>query len=149
MLITRATSEDDKILTEITKMSKAYWGYSDELMDTWSDALTITNDYIDANHVYNLLIGDLVGGYYSYFYTDENSIKLDYLFVLPKYIGKGIGKKLMNDFLKRVKTDKHQKITVDSDPNAEKFYEKIGFVKVGQIETSIKDRFLPIMQLEI
>ncbi len=149
MLITRATSEDYKILTEITKMSKAYWGYSDELMDTWSDALTITNDYIDANHVYNLLIGDLVGGYYSYFYTDENSIKLDYLFVLPKYIGKGIGKKLMNDFLKRVKTDKHQKITVDSDPNAEKFYEKIGFVKVGQIETSIKDRFLPIMQLEI
>lgn len=149
MIFERATSNDHKILTEITKKSKAHWGYSDELMEEWSHLLTITNDYIAANHVYKLLLDDLVVGYYSYFYSDESSIKLDYLFVLPKYIGKGIGKKLMNDFLKRVKIDKYQKITVDSDPSAEKFYEKLGFVKVGQIETSIKDRFLPIMQLEI
>lgn len=29
------------------------------------------------------------------------------------------------------------------------FYAKFGFIKVGQIETSIKDRYLPVMDLRI
>jgi len=40
-------------------------------------------------------------------------------------------------------------IYLDSDPNAEKFYQNLGFKVVGQLESSIKNRFLPIMELEI
>ena len=68
---------------------------------------------------------------------------------MPAFIGKGFGKVLMNDFLGRLKFSDVQKVVLKSEPNAEEFYVKLGFVKVGQIETSIKDRFLPIMELQI
>jgi predicted GNAT family N-acyltransferase len=147
--ITKSNIEDDEILTEITKKSKAYWGYSDEQMESWSDLLTITKNYIETNNVYKLLVDNLPIGYYSYIYLSEKEVKLDNLFVLPDYIGSGFGKLLMNDFLNRVKNSDRKKITLDSEPNAEKFYEYFGFIKVGQIETAIKDRYLPIMELKI
>ena len=38
-------------------------------------------------------------------------------------------------------------MTLDADPNAESFYARFGFTQVGQLQSSIKDRFLPIMEL--
>jgi len=147
--IIKANSDDDKILTEITKRSKAYWGYSDKQMDEWSDLLNITSEYIQSNEVYKLVINQSSVAYYSYFEIENNSVRLDNLFVSPENIGKGYGKLLMNDFILKIKNSKTKRIILDADPNAQKFYESFGFVKAGQIETSIKDRFLPIMELKI
>ncbi|MCU7616157.1 GNAT family N-acetyltransferase [Chryseobacterium sp. PBS4-4] len=147
--IIKANSDDDKILTEITKRSKAYWGYSDEQMDEWSDLLTITSEYIQNNEVYKLIVNQSVVAYYCYFEIENNSVRLDNLFVSPENIGKGYGKLLMNDFILKIKQSQRSRIILDADPNAQKFYESFGFVKSGQIETSIKDRFLPIMELKI
>ena len=149
MVIAKSTIEDNEILTEITKKSKAHWGYSDEQMEKWSELLTITKDYIENNNVYQLILDNLAVGYYSYIYLNDKEVKPDNLFVLPDYIGSGLGKLLMNDFLNRIKNSERKKIILDSEPNAEKFYEYFGFVKVGQIETGIKDRYLPIMELTI
>ena len=67
--------------------------------------------------------------------------------MLPEYIGKGFGNYLMLDFLNRIKENRDvKKILLDADPNAEKFYQKFGFTTIGQLETSIKNRFLPIME---
>ncbi len=147
--IVRSTLEDNEILTEITKESKAYWGYSDEQMEDWSELLTITKDYIETNAVYKLLVDNLTVGFYSYIYLNEDLVKLDNLFVLPNHIGSGLGKLLMNDFLKRIKNTERKKIILESEPNVEKFYEYFGFIKIGQIETAIKGRYLPIMELKI
>lgn len=149
MTVTKSNMEDSEILTNITKKSKAYWGYSDEQIEKWSDLLTITKNYIENNNVYKLLFDNSTVGYYSYFNLNENVVKLDNLFVLPNYIGNGLGQVLMNDFIDRIKSTETKKIVLDSEPNAKKFYEKFGFTKVGQIETSIKDRYLPIMELKI
>jgi N-acetylglutamate synthase-like GNAT family acetyltransferase len=146
--IIRSNREDNDILTDITKKSKAYWGYSDEQMEKWSDLLTITKSYIETNNVYKLLIENQTIGYYSYIILDETKTQLDNLFVLPKYIGKGYGKCLMEDFLKRIKQTACKKIIVESEPNAEKFYESFGFIKTGQIETAITNRYLPMMELK-
>lgn len=147
MTIKKANSNDHEILTEITKKSKAYWGYSNEQIEIWSEFLTVSKEYIETNPVYNLVIEDKIIGYYSFFHESENTIKLDNLFVLPEFIGKGFGKILMNDFLNRLKKNDVQKVILNSERNTETFYTKFGFVKIGQIETSIKDRFLPIMEL--
>jgi len=149
MTIKKAIPNDHKILTEITKKSKAYWGYSEEQIEIWSEFLTVTKEYIETKSVCNLVIDDEIIGYYSFFHESENSIKLDNLFVLPDFIGKGFGKILMNDFLDRIKNSDIQKVILNSEPNAEDFYLKFGFVKVGQIETSIKDRYLPVMELKL
>lgn len=149
MTIEKAISDDHQILTDITKKSKAYWGYSDEQIENWTQFLTVTPAYIDANAVYKLTLKNKLAGYYSFLFEDEKTVKLDNLFVLPEYIGKGLGKILMRHFLLEMDKTSVNKIILNSEPNAELFYAKLGFVKTGQIETSIKDRFLPIMELNI
>ena len=147
MKIKKASINDHEILTEITKKSKAYWGYSEEQILKWNKNLTISREYIENNSVFTLVNNEKAIGYYSYIVRDEKNVSLDNLFVLPEYIGKGFGKYLMTDFLIRMKDEKFEKITLDSEPNAENFYLKIGFKKVGEFETSIKNRFMPIMEM--
>jgi N-acetylglutamate synthase-like GNAT family acetyltransferase len=149
MDILKAEPTDNELLTTITKMSKAYWGFSEDILKEWEHLLTITKDYIEKNKVYKLVLNDHIIGYYSYFSTDENTIKLDNIFILPEFIGKGFGKILMNDFLKNIKQIGINKVTLDAEPNAEKFYKTFGFETIGQLESSIKDRYLPIMELQI
>lgn len=150
MKVEKANNNDHKMLSEITKLSKAFWGYSSEQMQLWDDALTITKEYIETNFIYKFVYENSVVGYYSYFNIDATIIKLDNLFLLPKYIGKGFGNYLMQDFLNRIKENHDiKKILLDADPNAEKFYQKFGFKTIGQLETSIKNRFLPVMELSL
>ena len=149
MTIEKANSADNEILTEITKKSKAYWGYSEEQILQWNSNLTISIDYIEKNDVFKLVSQNKIIGYYSYIKEENHKVQLDNLFVLPEYIGKGFGKYLMNDFLERMQNSKCKKIILDSEPNAEKFYQKMGFVKIGEFETSIKNRFMPIMELKL
>ncbi len=149
MTVKKSTPEDSEILTALTKKSKAYWGYSDQQMNDWSESLTITKNYIETNMVFKLVIEDEIVAYYSYILLDLWTIKLDNLFVLPKLIGQGLGRLLIQDLLFRIKKTSINKIILESDPHVEKFYTKLNFVKVGQIETSIKDRFLSILELTL
>ncbi|PAM92449.1 hypothetical protein B4N84_22305 [Flavobacterium sp. IR1] len=147
MTIEKATANDNEILTVLTKKSKAYWGYSEEQIEMWSEVLTISKEYIATKSVYKLVVNNEIVGYYSFFHESEETIELDNLFVWPDFIGKGFGQILMKDFLLRLENSGIKKVVLDAEPKAEKFYEKIGFVKVGEMETSIKDRFLPKMEL--
>lgn len=149
MIIQAAHTSDNKALTDITKKSKAYWGYSNEQMNLWSEALTVTEAYIETNSVYKLVLDKLIIGYYSFFYENENTVRLDNLFVLPGYIGKGYGQLLMEDLLSRITAMKIKKIVLHADPNAETFYLKFGFTTTGRIENFNKDRYLPVMELNI
>lgn len=149
MRIVKAIVEDHTNLTTITKMSKAYWGYSEQELENWSELLTITKEYIQTNAVYKLVDGEKIIGYYSYFAIDEDAIKLDALFLAPNHIGKGFGKLIIDDFLERIKGMRIEKIILDSDPNVEMFYAKFGFVKIGLLATSINERYLPIMELKL
>ena len=149
MIIEKATIQDNGILTEITKQSKAYWGYSAEQILLWSDLLTITPNYIEDNSVFKLVTDEKIIGYYAYFNVNDTIVKLDNLFLLPEFIGKGFGKLLMRHFLTRVKQSPVNNIILDAEPNTEAFYKKFGFVTTGKLETTIKNRFLPVMELKI
>ena len=149
MTIEKAVSSDHEILTEITKKSKAFWGYSEEQIQIWSPFLTVTQQYIENNSVYKLSIEDKIIGYYSFLNEEESIVKLDNLFVLPEFIGKGVGRLLMEHFFLSLDKINIHKIILHSEPNAEQFYAKLGFIKTGEIETSIKDRYMPLMELEL
>jgi len=150
MYIEKASPKEHLVLTKITKKSKAYWGYSDEQIEIWTDALTVSENYIEVNSVYKLVFEDRIVGYYSFYFKDVKTVKLDNLFISPEYIGKGFGRLAMNHFLMTVNLlGEINTITLNADPNAEMFYTKFDFVKVGQIETKIKDRYLPVMELNL
>jgi len=146
MIISQALPSDHIDLSNITKKSKAYWNYSPEQILLWDQELTITSQYISANHVFNGVSDDMIIGYYSYFPIEKYIVKLDNLFVLPDYIGRGIGGELLQDFTGRVSSQDYKKITLDADPNAECFYDYHGFVRIGEIATSIKNRVMPVME---
>ena len=42
-----------------------------------------------------------------------------------------------------------ENIILESEPSAEIFYQKLGFQKIGALETSIKNRFMPIMEMKL
>lgn len=147
MKIEKATKEDAKELTEITILSKSYWDYSEQQIEAWKNDLTITEAYILEKEIFKLIYENKIIGYYSFFKSNNSDLKLDNLFVTPIYIGKGIGKKLMLDFFKRILVTDFEKVILDADPNAEKFYLNIGFEVIGKLETSIKNRYLPIMEM--
>ena len=149
MNIEKASINDSEVLTRITKKSKGYWGYSDEQMEIWSASLTISKAYIETKSVFKLLVGNEIIGYYSYFGEGNKTVKLDNLFVLPEYIGKGYGQALMLDFLNRMQESGIDTVTLESDPHAEGFYLKYGFTKMGLMETSISDRYLSVMEMKI
>ena len=149
MEIQKAQRKDAVSLTELTIRSKAHWGYKSAQIEKWRAELTITEKYIDENHMYKLIVENILLGFYAYQSENKTDLKLNYLFVEPKYIGKSYGKILMTDFLNRIKDSEFERIILDADPNAEKFYHNFGFKKIGKLKSSIKDRYLPIMELKL
>lgn len=127
MEILRASSNYHKILTDITIDSKAFWGYSQNQIEIWKDDLTISENYINKNEVYKLILKNEIIEYYSILKINESVFKLDNLFLYQKYIGKGYGNILMKHFLEKVKFLEGKEIILDSEPNAEEFYTKLGF----------------------
>jgi GNAT superfamily N-acetyltransferase len=149
MKIEKAQNVDAIDLTELTIHSKSYWGYSLEQIAQWKDDLTISVEYINQAEVYKLIKENQLVGYYSYLELDNKKVKLDNIFLEPDFIGKGYGKVMMNHFIQHVKDKGYERIELESEPNAEKFYQNLGFKVIGRLESSIKNRFLPIMELEI
>jgi GNAT superfamily N-acetyltransferase len=149
MKIEKAQNSDAKELTELTIRSKSYWSYSSEQIALWKDELTITAQYIDQVEIYKLSEENQLIGYYSYLELDDKKVKLDNIFLEPRFIGKGYGKVLMSHLIQQIKDRGFEMIEIDSEPYAEKFYQKIGFRVTGQLESSIKNRFLPIMELDV
>lgn len=149
MKIEKSEKEDHKILSEITYQGKAFWGYEKEQLEKWKNDLTITEEYIENNETFKLIVNDKTIGYYSILKLENEVIKLDNLFLLPEYIGKGYGKTLMNDCIEKAKENNIKKIILDSDPNAELFYKSFGFEVYDKLESSIKNRFLLQMELSL
>lgn len=149
MKIKKSYRTDAKDLTELTIRSKSHWDYGEKQIEEWREELTITEKYIDENQIYHLKVDDLLIGFYAYQPENKTVVKLNYLFVEPKFIGKGFGKLLMLDCKERVENSGFIKIVLDADPNSEKFYERHGFRVIGKLKSSIKDRYLPIMELDL
>jgi N-acetylglutamate synthase-like GNAT family acetyltransferase len=149
MKIEKSKKNDHLNMSEITFAGKAFWGYEKEQLEKWRNDLTITQDYIENNETFKLIVDDEIIGYYSILKLENKTIKLDNLFLLPKFIGKGYGKLLMNHCIKKAKEANMKKIILDSEPNAELFYKSFGFKIYNKLKTSIENRFLPQMELDI
>ncbi len=147
LTIIRAVPGDASALSELTKLSKDHWGYGAVQIALWKEELTILPEYIAQYPTYNLLVDGTLAAYYSYKLLEETTVVLlDNIFIHPDYIGKGYGQLLMEDFFARTTLPVVTKFRLYSDPHAETFYQRFGFVTVGQHQSSIPNRFLPIME---
>jgi N-acetylglutamate synthase-like GNAT family acetyltransferase len=148
-MIVEASILDAKQLTEIALKSKAFWGYSDELVESWRKELTVTKKILQECFVKKFLVDDKIVGFYILNPPKNNLIELEMLFVLPQFIGNGIGKQLLYDSFKQAKLKEAKKTTLLADPNAVPFYKKHGFIMVDKKESSIPGRFSPVMKKDV
>ncbi|MCA1625824.1 MAG: GNAT family N-acetyltransferase [Acidobacteria bacterium] len=68
---------------------------------------------------------------------NKNAVELHRIYILERAKGKGVGGELMNRCLETARAKGYETIWLgvwEENPAARKFYEKLGFVKVGELQ---------------
>ncbi len=150
MKIELARTEHASELTEIAISAKRHWNYPDRWIELWTPSLTISTDYILQNETWMAVVNATPIGFYS-LHRDDEFLWLDNLWVLPAFMGQGIGKKLFQHAVERSRVLDVPILKIEADPNAQSFYEKMGAYKVGESRNQVDDqpRILPIMEINL
>lgn len=150
MKIIRATKDDADSLTAIAISAKRHWNYPEAWIQHWLPQLTISAEYISANEVWIMVDEEKPIAFYS-LSQDEEGYELGHLWVLPEYIGQGIGKQLLQHTFERCKLLNIYNLKIYADPNAQSFYEKMGATKISEYHSDLfgQDRVLPIMEIQL
>jgi GNAT superfamily N-acetyltransferase len=148
--IRRATTSDAPALTAVAHAAKRHWGYPERWIELWKDALTITPDFISNNQVYVAFVDDEIAGFSALVVT-EDEVWLEHLWVLPKHIGKGLGKTLFIHAAGVAATTGAKAMEIESDPYAEGFYNLMGAKRVGEVVSTIEGdkRVLPLLAFDL
>lgn len=118
-------------MTGITLAAKRHWGYPERWMQLWLPQLAISAEYISGNETWAAQKADRFVAWYSLAETD-GELWLDNLWVLPDFIGQGIGKTLFLHALGRSRLRNASVLKMVADPNAEVFYRRMGAIKIGE-----------------
>lgn len=129
--IVQAQPEDWEELKHIAIASKRYWGYADHLISQWAQTPIITPEAIKRDTVYVACAGLVAIGWYR-LQLLLPAIVLEDLWVLPNYIGKGVGRRLFEHALIQAKRSGAHYLELEADPYAEPFYMRMGCRTVGK-----------------
>lgn len=148
--IEQAYAEHAGTLTEIAISAKRHWNYPERWIELWTPALTISSEYISRNETWMAVVETQPVGFYS-LYKDGESLWLDNLWVLPSFMGQGVGRQLFTHAHERSKSLGVSILKIEADPNAQSFYEKMGARKVGEHHSEVdgQPRILPIMEINL
>lgn len=148
--IRRATADDTPVLTAIARAAKAHWGYPAEWLAGWEPMLTFTPaDLVRADFFVIEQDGRLLG--FSATLPGIPRWTLDHLWVLPEAMGHGLGRRLVEHALSRAIAAGATGLAIESDPNAEGFYARLGARRVGWNAAPVPgaaDRRLPRLELD-
>ena len=137
-------------LSEIAFAAKAHWGYPLRWMELWRAQLTFSPDYFEQNESWVGLDGNKLIAFYTLQEKNGNAW-VENLWVLPDYIGQGVGAALFRHAVERARQRGHKKLQLEADPNAAGFYLKMGMHQIGERRYELEGqwRILPIMELEL
>lgn len=150
MIIRRATPDQAELLTQIAFAAKSHWGYPDAWIQLWSPSLTIRPEFIEKYETYVAWDDEQPAGFCAISHEAEKA-NIEHLWISPQYIGKGIGSMLFKFILSRCKELGAITLRIESDPNAQGFYERMGAEKVGESvgEVEGRPRILPILEMKL
>ncbi len=163
--IRRAFPADAERLTQITLAAKRHWDYPETWIQLWLPQLTISPEYISTHELWMALTEESPVAYYSFTLepviarshepqmasATKQSLWLDNLWVLPESMGQGIGRLLFQHALERCRTLGFPVLKIEADPNAQRFYEKMGARKIGEHRGEVdgQPRILPVMEVAV
>lgn len=148
--IQRVRPEHAGELSAIALAAKAHWGYPKRWMEMWKPQLAFSPHYFEENESWAAVEDARRIGFYTLEERNGNAW-LENLWVLPEYMGKGVGKAF---FLHAVELARQRGSTLfqlEADPNAVGFYEKMGMYKIRerQYEIDGQPRILPTMEMKV
>ena len=148
--IFRATPDQAETLTRIAVAAKRHWGYPERWIQIWSPLLTISPEFIETNDTYVACINEKPVGFCA-ISIEEEKASVEHLWVLPDFMGKGIGTALFGHMLSRCKALGVRVLKIESDPNAQGFYERMGAKIVGERigEVDGQPRVLPALEVTL
>lgn len=149
VVIERATLALHKRLSEIAYAAKRHWGYPESWIETWGQVLTITPDFIASNHVFVARVGFEIAGFCALIQSGAK-VSLEHMWIDPEFMGRGIGRDLLSHALKAAATLNVDTVEIESDPNAEGFYKKMGARRIGEVSSELEGqrRVLPLLVID-
>jgi GNAT superfamily N-acetyltransferase len=147
MHITKARPDDAKALTEIAFAAKRYWGYPARWLSRWRNVVTVAPDYITKHPTYAAVVDDEIVGFYA-IEVKRDEAHLEHLWVAPRWIGKGVGRSLFAHAEEIAIRSGAVRMTIESDPNAEGFYRRMGARVSGRkpVFMDSHKRYLPLLK---
>lgn len=146
--IRRAKPEEADVLSQIAIAAKSHWNYPPHWIQLWIPQLTFDAAYFDENESW---VAEREGAPIAFYTVQDRNGKawIDNLFVLPDYIGQGIGNRLFQHAVELARRRGYKILQLESDPNAVGFYQKMGMRKIGErgYELDGQLRVLPLMEL--
>jgi predicted N-acetyltransferase YhbS len=144
-----ALATEAPALTALAMRSKAHWGYDATFMAAAVADLTISPELVARATCYVAERDDQIIGVYV-LSIEEGLPTLRDLWVEPAVIGTGVGAMLFRHMLAQARSLGHAVVRIESDPNAEPFYSRMGARHVGVVESKIvPGRTLPLMEVDV
>jgi ribosomal protein S18 acetylase RimI-like enzyme len=137
-------------LTAIAIAAKSYWKYPARWIELWTPQLTFSPDYFLENESWMLEKDGVPIAFYTL--LDKDGIEwIENLWILPDYIGKGLGRQLFEHAMNLARTRGYTLLQLEAEPNAIGFYEKMGMRRIGehQYELEGQPRILPLMEISL
>jgi GNAT superfamily N-acetyltransferase len=137
-------------LSRIAFAAKAYWNYPPRWLELWKPQLTFSADYFEQQEGWAALDGTEPVAFYTLQEKNGNAW-LENLWVLPEYIGKGVGAALFRHAVELARQRGYKRLQLEADPHAAGFYTKMGMRQVGERRYELEGqwRILPLMELEL
>ncbi len=142
---------DIPVLDAIAIAAKAHWGYSAQQLQSWRTDLSVAADSLKVRPVCLAEEHDQVVAFVQVA-TDVRPWALWAMWVLPAFMGRGIGTALLAWATDFAAAHGQSEIAIDSDPNAEGFYRARGALVVGSVPAPIsgdRQRVRPQLRLPI
>ena len=148
--IRRAAVGDAAELTRLARRAKASWGYPASWQREWKHVLSFSAEYIGREEVFVAESeGTLVG--VVAMQDAASGPEIDHLWIAPESQGRGVGRALLEHAIQVAEGRGWNELRVESDPNAQAFYERMGAIKIGDVDAPVAGvaRSLPVLRLPI
>ena len=130
---------DTERLREIAFAAKAHWGYDEQLVRDWADAIRFPPEA-------QLLVED--GGWASVVVRGP-VCWLDDLWVEPAAMGRGLGRRLFEQAAALGRAHGCTTMEWEAEPNAIGFYERMGASYLRDSDVTEWGRVLPVMGVSL
>ena len=148
MKLRAARVGEAELLREVAVSAKSHWGYSEAFLEAARGSLGIPAAAIADGRVFVLEDGGEVVGFFGFEGEPPKGV-LEWMFVLPGHVGRGVGRLLWTEALERARAAGFRELLIESDRYAEGFYARMGATKVGEAFSPVDGAPLPVFRIQL